>query len=160
MIFDWFNAREAEKIASDLADQFAPRARATAGSGRAQAAKDGASGLQDLLRRANTDGRLAGLNFYKKARFANSFKWRLLENGVEPGTADSLTHSLVVHLSRGTPTPDEQPAVGDANSAPSDETHSGISCDAAIRRSPAAPTKRRLGLIGSWSKSTPLIPRL
>ena len=26
MIFDWFNAREAEKIASDLADQFAPKA--------------------------------------------------------------------------------------------------------------------------------------
>ena len=120
MIFDWFNAREAEKIAFDLADQFAPRAPAAASSGRAQAGKDGASGLQDLLRRANTDGRLVGLNFYKKARFANSFKWRLLENGVEPGTADSLTHSLVVELTRETPTPDEQPAVGRANSAPSD----------------------------------------
>ena len=117
MIFDWFNAREAEKIALDLADQLAPRAPATASSGRAQAGKDGASGLPDLLRRANTDGRLAGLNFYKKARFANSFKWRLLENGVEPGTADSLTHSLVVELTRETSTPDEQPAVGRANSA-------------------------------------------
>jgi tetratricopeptide (TPR) repeat protein len=112
MIFDWFNAREAEKIAFDLADQLAPQAAATAGSGRAQAVKDGASGLQDLLRRLNTDGRLAGLNFYKKARFANSFKWRLLENGVEPGTADTLTHSLVVQLSRGASTPDQQPAVG------------------------------------------------
>ena len=111
MIFDWFNAREAEKIASDLADQFAPRVRAAAGSGRAMPSSTARPDLQDLLRRVNTDGRLAGLNFYKKARFANSFKWRLLENGVEPGTADSLTHSLVVQLSGGASTPDQQRAV-------------------------------------------------
>jgi tetratricopeptide (TPR) repeat protein len=118
MIFEWFNAHEAEKVASDLADHFAPRAPAAAGSGRAQAVKDGAAGLQDLLHRANTDGRLRGLNFYKKARFANSFKWRLLENGVEPGTADRVTHSLVVHLSRPT-TPDGQ-SIGLEDAARSD----------------------------------------
>ena len=99
MIFDWFNAREAEKIASDLADQFAPKASAAAVTpDRAPDAQAGAA-LQNLLRHADTDQRLVNLNFYKKAKFANSFKWRLLENGVEPRTADRVTHSLLVHLS-------------------------------------------------------------
>jgi tetratricopeptide (TPR) repeat protein len=116
MIFHWFNASEAENIASELADQFAPRS-TTGSAPRAAPAKDGAS-LQDLLHRAAADARLAGLNFYKKARFANSFKWRLLENGMEPRTVDQVTHSLLVHLSRGAATMSEQPAVTeDAQSA-------------------------------------------
>ena len=101
MIFQWLNATEAEKVAAELADQFAPLASVeTAEPGSEPAAKDGAAGLQDLLRRADTDSRLTHLNFYKKARFANSFKWRLLEKGIEPKTADYVTHSLVMHLSR------------------------------------------------------------
>jgi tetratricopeptide (TPR) repeat protein len=87
MIRHWFNTREAEEIATELADHFAPRV-------------GGPAAVQDLLRRAGSDARLAALNFYKKARFANSFKWRLLENGVQPGTADQVTHSLVVHITQ------------------------------------------------------------
>jgi tetratricopeptide (TPR) repeat protein len=98
MIFRWFNASEVENIASELADQFAPRA--ATGSARPGAAKDSTTSQQNLLLRAATDARLTGLNFYKKARFANSFKWRLLENGTEPRTADQITHSLLVHLSK------------------------------------------------------------
>jgi tetratricopeptide (TPR) repeat protein len=98
MIFHWFNASDAETVASELADQFTP-----------PAAKDGDAALRDLLRRADTDSRLTRLNFYKKARFANSFKWRLLEKGIEPKTAARVTHSLIVHLSRGA-APDAEPA--------------------------------------------------
>jgi tetratricopeptide (TPR) repeat protein len=107
MIFDWFNARNAEKLASDLADQFAPPASGKSVPDAAQP-QDGEVALRNLLRRADTDQRLASLNFYKKAKFANSFKWRLLENGIEPGTADRVTHSLVLHLSRGALTSDER----------------------------------------------------
>jgi tetratricopeptide (TPR) repeat protein len=116
MIFHWFNASEAENIASELADQFAPRS-ATGSTGRAAPPKDGTASLQNLLRRAATDARLAGLNFYKKARFANSFKWRLLENGMEPRTADQITHSLLVHLSKGAATVSEPATALDAQSA-------------------------------------------
>lgn len=117
MIFHWFNAREAEEIASELADQFTPQASGPiAAPNRAGAAKDGSAALQDLLGRVNTDGRLAGLNFYKRARFANSFKWRLLENGIEPGTANSVTHSLIVHLSRGASTRAAPPTMSGSDS--------------------------------------------
>jgi Tfp pilus assembly protein PilF len=94
MIFHWFNASDAETVASELADQFSPPA------------KDGDAALRDLLRRADTDSRLTRLNFYKKARFANSFKWRLLEKGIEPKTAARVTHSLILHLSRNGSVPD------------------------------------------------------
>jgi len=103
MIFQWFDAKEAEKIACELADQFAPQAAPLSGGTSNASTPDngkGSAALRDLIRRVETDGRLRGLNFYKKARFANSFKWRLLEKGIEPGTANHATTSLVVHLSR------------------------------------------------------------
>jgi tetratricopeptide (TPR) repeat protein len=41
------------------------------------------------------------LNFYQKARFANSFKWKLIEKGIESGVAADVTQSLLVHLAQG-----------------------------------------------------------
>jgi tetratricopeptide (TPR) repeat protein len=111
MIFQWFNANEAERIACDLADQFVPQAAvATAGTDHPSPPEDDSPALRDLVRRVKADVRLSGLNFYKKARFANSFKWRLLEKGIESGTANHVTHSLLVHLSRGADTGNEHPA--------------------------------------------------
>jgi tetratricopeptide (TPR) repeat protein len=113
MIFQWFNAREAEAIASKLADQFSPRvSMATENSRDTPPQGEDATALQILLRREDADGRLADLNFFKKAKFANSFKWRLLENGVEPRTADRVTHSLLRQISRGASPPDESAPTG------------------------------------------------
>jgi tetratricopeptide (TPR) repeat protein len=39
------------------------------------------------------------LNFFKRAWFANSFKWRLLENGVDAETANEWTQTLVLEIS-------------------------------------------------------------
>ena len=47
--------------------------------------------MQALLQRADSEVRTLRLNFYKKAKFANSFKWRLIENGVEPSIANEVT---------------------------------------------------------------------
>jgi tetratricopeptide (TPR) repeat protein len=120
MILDWFNAREAEKIASDLADQFAPKASAVAAAPEHTLSLHDSASLKDLLRRADTEQRLVNLNFYKKAKFANSFRWRLLENGIEPRTADRVTHSLVLHLSASASRPQEQP-LGDVETPSSTE---------------------------------------
>ncbi len=56
--------------------------------------------MEQLLRRADSEVRPLQLNFYKKAKFANSFKWRLIENGVAKEVADDVTQSLIVHLSQ------------------------------------------------------------
>ena len=98
MIREWFNAKEVAELGVSLADLFAPRQPA----GSATHGKEPASGsdgvLQEILQRADREVRGLKLNFYKRAKFANSFKWRLLENGVEKALANKMTQTLVLHL--------------------------------------------------------------
>jgi len=100
----WFDASEAAKIGAELADQFAPQhaTRASTQSNQSASSKR-ADDLHMILERADREVRGLRLNFYKKAKFANSFKWRLIENGVEPSTADGLTQALILHLSQDQP---------------------------------------------------------
>ncbi len=100
MMLGWFNARQATELGTALADHFATQtvASATARRGRRDhGTRDRA--WQEFLQRAEQELRSLRLNFYKKAKFANSFKWRLLEKGVERQLADEVTHSLVMRLS-------------------------------------------------------------
>ena len=96
MTLQWFDASEATKIGIELADQFALQ-QVTPDNATARG-KQG-DGLEVLLDRADREVRGLRLNFYKKAKFANSFKWRLLEKGVEKAVADRVTEALVLHLS-------------------------------------------------------------
>src|ERR1700688_3079742 len=98
-MLDWFNSRKAAQIGAALADEFAP----PTSPAIAQPSSTGANSIERLLERADSEVRSLRLNFYKKAKFANSFKWRLIENGVAQKIADDVTQSLVVHLSQVNP---------------------------------------------------------
>jgi tetratricopeptide (TPR) repeat protein len=98
MILAWLNGREAAEIGATLADEFAPRAESAVARGSQESSTTGA--MEQLLRRVDNEVRPLQLNFYKKAKFANSFKWRLIENGVAREAADKVTQSLILHLSR------------------------------------------------------------
>src|ERR1700685_1215832 len=116
MILEWFNARDAAKIGAALADQFAPGQAANSAPRAKQPASSGPDEvLRTILKGAETEIQGLRLNFYKKAKFANAFKWRLLENGVGQATADELTQSLVLHLSA---TPANGEAGGHSNAGP------------------------------------------
>jgi tetratricopeptide (TPR) repeat protein len=97
---NWFNSRDAVELGAALAEQFTSRAAsgAVARSNSVGKKHQGEAALQELLRRADLEVRALGLNFYKRARFANSFKWRLLENGIEGGIADEVTKLLLLRL--------------------------------------------------------------
>ncbi|MGO9932123.1 MAG: sulfotransferase [Steroidobacteraceae bacterium] len=98
MMLTWFNGREAAEIGAALADEFAARASAS-------------GSIEQLLQRADREVRPLQLNFFKKAKFANSFKWRLIDSGVARKTADEVTQSLVLHLSQmQIPAPIQNPA--------------------------------------------------
>ncbi len=97
MILAWFSGREAAEIGVALADQFAPQTKSV--PSRVPPQNDPGS-MEQLLQRADSDVRPLHLNFYKKAKLANSFKWRLIENGLAKETADEVTQSLVLHLSK------------------------------------------------------------
>jgi tetratricopeptide (TPR) repeat protein len=99
-MFEWLNGREAAAVGSALADRFAPRNDASNGArGKDKSAQGTHSkALQQLLQQADREVRGLGLNFIKRAKLANSFKWRLLENGVQQPAAEEVTRALVVHL--------------------------------------------------------------
>ena len=88
MLRNWFNARDAANAGVALADSLAPSAATRSAKGTL---KEEAGALRTLLQRADREVRTLRLNFYKKAKFANSFKWRLIENGVEPSIANEVT---------------------------------------------------------------------
>jgi tetratricopeptide (TPR) repeat protein len=94
----WLNGREAAEIGAALADEFAPRTESAVTGGLP--AKKTSGSMEQLLRRADSEVRPLQLNFYKKAKFANSFKWRLIENGIAKEIADEVTQSVIVHLSQ------------------------------------------------------------
>ena len=62
------------------------------------------------MRRGKREVHELRLNFYQRAKLANAFKWRLIENGVERKVADEVTQSLVVDLSANRGTVPEAPA--------------------------------------------------
>jgi tetratricopeptide (TPR) repeat protein len=100
MIPTWLDGREAAAIGTALANEFAPRTNVVSEPLRQSASPDS---MQRLLHRADSEVRPLRLNVYKKAKFANAFKWQLIENGVERGVADAVTQSLVLHLSGSQP---------------------------------------------------------
>jgi tetratricopeptide (TPR) repeat protein len=102
MKFKWFNAREAAEVGSALADWYvAAAARPSPARGSEGKRKERATALEQLHERADREVRPLELNFYQKARFANAFKWKLIDSGIEGTVANDVTQSVIVHLSRG-----------------------------------------------------------
>ena len=126
MLLGWFNTRVAAEVGAALADQFAPppASQSITRPKKNPARGEGAAALPELLRRAQRETHALGLNFFKKATFANSFKWRLLENGVARETADQLTQTLLMHISRNRadPLPSRDRAAGPTDRPGSSKT--------------------------------------
>lgn len=90
MKLKWFNAGEAGDLGVALADRFTAERKGA----------ERASSLKELHEWADREVRPLALNFYQKARFANSFKWKLIENGIVSAVANGVTQSLIMHLSQ------------------------------------------------------------
>lgn len=99
MILDWFNAGEASAAAISLADEFARAPRGAKASPPRSGANEPDRPMRELLARLDRQMENMRLNFYKRAKFANSFKWRLIEKGVDRALADQVTQTVVMHLS-------------------------------------------------------------
>jgi tetratricopeptide (TPR) repeat protein len=116
MLLKWFNAREATEVGAALADEFVLQSASRSSGTRRQETSSGPQGqeLQKLLHRVDREARPLKLNFVKRAILANSFKWRLLEKGVERQLVDELTQALVLRLTanQGGSVPSDQAAAG------------------------------------------------
>lgn len=98
MILNWFNAREAVEFGASLAESFAPNSSIVArraGSGKPR------PDVQKMLQRAASEAGPLKLNLFKRAKLIETFKSTLLAHGIDEGTADELTHLLLLQLSGG-----------------------------------------------------------
>lgn len=98
MIFSWFNAIEAEKTASTLAENFAkgfPVAQVRSDK-KSQMRKEKAA--QALFFQAQAFAKKNRLNIYKKARFGQAFQRRLAELGYDDEFSRALTQEVLVAL--------------------------------------------------------------
>lgn len=102
----WLDARKAIDVGTALADDFVLQS--ASGSGTRQkngspvvAGRDLQKFMQKFLQRVDRDARPLQLNLFKRAKLANSFKWRLLEKGVEKDVVEELTQALVLRLTTG-----------------------------------------------------------
>jgi tetratricopeptide (TPR) repeat protein len=100
----WFSAREATDVGVALADDFVLQSASGSGARPKNSGPAAASGrdlqkfMQKFLQRVDRDARPLELNLFKRAKLANSFKWRLLEKGLEKELVEELTQALVLRL--------------------------------------------------------------
>jgi tetratricopeptide (TPR) repeat protein len=105
MLLKWLNAREATEVGTALADDFVLQSDSASAGMLRKGGKPHTQGqelqrfLQTFLQRVDREVRSLPLNLYKRAKLANSFKWRLLEKGVARELADELTQTLLIRLS-------------------------------------------------------------
>lgn len=113
-MFKWLSGREAAEVGTALADDFVLQT--VAGSDGRQREKPATQAqelqkfLQRFLQRVDRETRPLKLNIFRRATLANSFKWRLLEKGIEQNVVEELTQALVLRLTTGrtgVPLPDE-----------------------------------------------------
>jgi tetratricopeptide (TPR) repeat protein len=123
MLLKWLNAREATEVGTALADAFVLQSAIGLSAARRQETSSGAQGqelqkfLHNFLQKVDRDARPLKLNLFQRAKLANSFKWRLLEKGVEPEIIDELTQALLVRLSanKASSTSPDRPVPRSAN---------------------------------------------
>jgi len=102
MLLDFLNVRDATRVGAALADDFVMQSAGASPDGRHKGRGAPSAQLhtllQKFLQRVDRETRTLRLNLIKRAKLAHSFKWRLLEKGVERQIVDELTQALVLRL--------------------------------------------------------------
>lgn len=112
-LFGWFDTKESDEFATAIADDLAGRIPVSGGGGRKQITPDRLRSAHDaIIARAGAFARSHKLNWYKKARLGNTFRWALLDKGYERDFVDTWTHNVLIAVSapgtRGSPNASRQ----------------------------------------------------
>jgi len=95
-----FNTKQAVDVGNKLADDFL-KARANPGRKASKAPSSTRDALvQAFLTQVDREAQPLRLGIFRRAKLANTFKWRLLEGGVDSAVADDLTRMLLFRLSK------------------------------------------------------------
>ena len=98
MVFDWFDAAEAQNFGRTLATYFIeklPPLEKTSDKKFETKSREALGKMANQVASFRANHRL---NFYKKAKLGNAFKWTLREAGFDIGYTDKLTEWLMLQL--------------------------------------------------------------
>jgi hypothetical protein len=91
MILNWFNTKEVEKFANELATEFGRRFPASENISASPQRESRLRGAKDLMMsRTQVFAERNKLNLLKRAKLANTLKWALREQGHGAKTVDPL----------------------------------------------------------------------
>lgn len=97
MILNWFDASAAvvmgQALAAELDDELQKLKRQTGKHAALNTQK-----VDKVFSKLTTFKRTQPLNFYKKAKLMNTFKWYLLEHDHDPALVEVLTKKLMFNL--------------------------------------------------------------
>jgi len=108
-MLSWFDAKEFQRFGEELAVLFMEDKPAASEGNRkhrrmlkVKGKGKGTDPVQEMLGklviRISAFEARRGANIYKKAKFANAFKWKLKEAGYDAEFADELAKELVIHF--------------------------------------------------------------
>ena len=120
------NTQIASEVGNALADHFLAVAPGRTGEHWQSPSSRQVEAIRALLAQVDREARPLRLGLFRRTRLANSFRWRLLDSGVEDALAEELTRMLLSRLSSSgsDPTPDNQPAPA-ADAGPEPDSDSG-----------------------------------
>jgi len=99
MLKNWLDASEAQNFGRNLAETYsAEYAILEKKKEKASTVNKRAKLLGKLTSGVTQFGQTHNLNFYKKAKLGNAFKWALLEKGYDAKFVDKLTKEVILAL--------------------------------------------------------------
>jgi hypothetical protein len=104
-----FNTKIAADVGNKLADHFLAVAADRGRKGRKAESSAQDAVVHSFLAQVDRDTQQLRLGIFRRAKLANTFKWRLLEKGVDGAVADKLTRLLLLQLSKKTRLASEKP---------------------------------------------------
>lgn len=95
-MFSWFDAHEAQKFGTSLAEFFIARFPLDAPHKKSKSTVKKQEVLNKMFLQIQLFKMKHKLNIYKKAKLGNAFKWKLLDANYDPALVDELTKVLML----------------------------------------------------------------
>ncbi len=100
-ILSWFDTKEVDQFARDLAQDLIGRLPPLQDSGKKTTPERLRNTREAILARTSAFARTHGVNWYKRAHLGNTFKWELRNAGYDQEFADAFTYDILVAITSG-----------------------------------------------------------
>lgn len=98
MVFSWFDASESKRFAVALAESFMEKDAQEQPDSKKKSVLKKQKLLNTVFQEVNTFKNQYKPNLYKKAQFANTFKWALKDAGYEDTYIDEFVKEIMLRL--------------------------------------------------------------